>query len=141
MNQSDILKAEIPNWAIYARTQRAWKPSTKRPNSKKKGDTDAIKLVEFRKVKKNARKIKDPNTKDAILAYIGAMLNIQQLAKDMKGQATTELVSNGVDMIPVISSGKMIRIRHRKDRPEKNWKAAVALSTAAGPQYRSPLMW
>ncbi len=109
----DIFESGNPELGKYMRDlqPRLEKTIDETANLKAEGfDADAMnKLVEFMEnEEKNVEKIKDPNARDTILAYIGAMLNIQQLAKDMKGQATTELVSNGVDMIPVIGSGKMM---------------------------------
>ncbi len=50
----------------------------------------------------------DSKLKEEILAYIGMALKVSEMEADMNAQLKLELMSVGVDLIPVVGSGKMI---------------------------------
>ncbi len=70
---------------------------------------DALdKLVDFLDEEENRiGKLKDPNTKETLLRYLGYALNTPELAKDIKKHTPLELVSSATDMVPVVGGMKM----------------------------------
>jgi hypothetical protein len=70
-------------------------------------DSDALDvMIKFLETEeKNIGLLKDEKIKESLLAYIGIVLNTEQLAKE---QTKVQLVSNGIDLFPVAGSMKMM---------------------------------
>jgi hypothetical protein len=73
-------------------------------------ESDAVDvMVKFlEKEEKNIGNLKNEKVKQMLLAYIGIILNTEQLAEDIKKQTKVDVISNGADLIPVVGSMKMM---------------------------------
>ncbi|MBD3270461.1 hypothetical protein GF376_02960 [Candidatus Peregrinibacteria bacterium] len=66
-------------------------------------------LVKFLEEQMNRfENIKDKKLRDTLTAYVGSVLNIDKIEKSLNARKKVEMMSAGVDVIPVVGSIKML---------------------------------